>query len=49
MILVENRQILVLAIVRVICNLTLFGFPVIMPIYLSSTTYDGVGVLDVTQ
>lgn len=48
-ILVENRQILVLAVVRVICNLTLFGFPVIMPIYLSSTTYDGVGVLEVTQ
>jgi polyol permease family len=48
-ILVENRQILILAIVRVICNLTLFGFPVIMPLYLSTTTYDGVGVLDVTQ
>jgi polyol permease family len=48
-ILAENRQILVLAIVRVICNLTLFGFPVIMPIYLASTTYDGVGVLAVTQ
>ncbi|HEY5880174.1 MAG TPA: MFS transporter [Nakamurella sp.] len=48
-ILVESRQILVLAIVRVICNLTLFGFPVIMPIYLSSTTYDGVGVLEITQ
>ena len=48
-ILVENRQIMVLAIVRVICNLTLFGFPVVMPLYLSTTTYDGVGVLDVTQ
>lgn len=48
-ILVENRQIMVLAIVRVICNLTLFGFPVVMPLYLSTTTYDGVGVLTVTQ
>lgn len=48
-ILVENRPILILAVVRVICNLTLFGFPVIMPLYLSTTTYDGVGVLAVTQ
>lgn len=37
----ENRQILLAAIVRVICNLTLFGFPVIMPIYLAG---DGEGV-----
>lgn len=48
-ILVENRQILILAIVRVICNLTLFGFPVIMPLYLSTDSYDGVAVLEVTQ
>lgn len=35
-ILIENRSIAVAAIVRVICNLTLFGFPVIMPLYLTS-------------
>ena len=45
----ENRQILLIAIVRVICNLTLFGFPVIMPLYLTSSTYDGVQVFEVTQ
>lgn len=48
-ILAENRQILVLAIVRVICNLTLFGFPVIMPLYLTTTTYGGVATLELTQ
>ncbi|CAG8863226.1 Putative transporter YoaB [Pseudomonas fluorescens] len=35
-ILFVQRSILVTAIVRVICNLTLFGFPVIMPLYLTS-------------
>ncbi|PTQ12677.1 cytochrome C biogenesis protein CcdA [Sphingomonas oleivorans] len=35
-ILIENRSILIAAIVRIICNLTLFGFPVIMPLYLTS-------------
>lgn len=45
----ENRQILLIAIVRVICNLTLFGFPVIMPLYLTSSTYDGVQVFELTQ
>lgn len=39
-ILVENRSIAIAAVVRVICNLTLFGFPVIMPLYLTSA---GVG------
>ncbi|GAB3274323.1 RbtT/DalT/CsbX family MFS transporter [Microbacterium lacusdiani] len=45
----ENRQILLMAIVRMICNLTLFGFPVIMPLYLSSTDNGGVGVFELTQ
>lgn len=35
-ILAENRSIAIAAVVRVICNLTLFGFPVIMPLYLTS-------------
>lgn len=48
-ILVESRQILVIAIVRVICNLTLFGFPVIMPMYLTTTSFGGVAVLELTQ
>jgi polyol permease family len=34
-ILVENRSILITALVRIICNLTLFGFPVIMPFFLT--------------
>jgi len=48
-ILVENRQILLAAVVRVICNLTLFGFPVVMPLYLSSAVDGGVGTFDLTQ
>jgi polyol permease family len=35
-ILARERSILLTAIVRVICNLTLFGFPVVMPLYLTS-------------
>ena len=35
-ILFDQRSILITAIVRIICNLTLFGFPVIMPLYLTS-------------
>ncbi|WP_249352685.1 MFS transporter [Microbacterium sp. 4NA327F11] len=48
-ILVENRQIAILAVVRVICNLSLFGFPVIMPLYLTTSQYDGVAVLSLSQ
>lgn len=48
-ILAENRQILVMAAVRVICNLTLFGFPVIMPMYLASTADGGLGVISLSQ
>lgn len=48
-ILAENRQILIIAIVRVICNLTLFGFPVIMPLYLTTGSYDAVGTFDLAQ
>lgn len=47
-ILVENRQVALTAAVRVICNLTLFGFPVVMPLYLTSTADGGVGTFDVT-
>ena len=42
-ILVENRQIALAAVVRVICNLTLYGFPVIMPLYLATHTNGGAG------
>ncbi|SER72031.1 polyol permease family [Azotobacter beijerinckii] len=35
-ILFESRSILITAIVRIICNLTLFGFPVIMPLFFTS-------------
>ncbi|MBB3105145.1 MFS transporter [Azomonas macrocytogenes] len=35
-ILFDNRSILIAALVRIICNLTLFGFPVIMPLFLTS-------------
>lgn len=45
----ENRQILLLAVVRVICNLTLFGFPVIMPLYLTTTSYGGIATMDLAQ
>lgn len=45
----ENRQILLAAIVRVICNLTLFGFPVIMPLYLASESGGGQAWFDVTD
>ncbi len=42
-ILAENRQIALAAVVRVICNLTLYGFPVIMPLYLTSADGGGGG------
>jgi polyol permease family len=45
----ENRQILLAAVVRVICNLTLFGFPVIMPLYLTGQSGDGQDWFDVTE
>jgi polyol permease family len=48
-ILVENRQIALTAVVRVICNLTLFGFPVIMPLYLSTSGDGGIGVFEVSD
>ncbi|RJF40410.1 MFS transporter [Actinomyces sp. 2119] len=41
-ILAENREIALAAVVRIICNLTLYGFPVIMPLYLA-TDEDGGG------
>lgn len=37
----ENRQIALAAVERVICNLTLYGFPAIMPLYLTSSTEGG--------
>lgn len=48
-ILVENRQILWAAAIRVICNLTLFGFPVLMPLYLSSSADGGIAVMGVPE
>ncbi len=35
----HNRQVALTAVVRVICNLSLYGFPVIMPLYLTDTAY----------
>ncbi|MBW3070208.1 MFS transporter [Actinomyces sp. 594] len=34
-----NREVALTAIVRVICNLSLYGFPVIMPLYLTTAGY----------
>ncbi len=48
-ILVENRQILLTAVIRVICNLTLFGFPVLMPLYLSTSADGGVAAFSVSE
>ncbi len=48
-ILVENRQIALAAVVRVICNLTLYGFPVIMPLYLATHTNGGGAWFEVSQ
>lgn len=48
-ILVHNRQIALAAIVRVICNLTLYGFPVIMPLYLATHVNGGGGWFEVSQ
>ncbi|PWG59540.1 MFS transporter [Bifidobacterium catulorum] len=42
-ILVKNRQVAFAAIVRVINNLVLYGFPVIMPLYLSTHNNGGGG------
>lgn len=42
-ILVEDRRIAIAAVIRVICNLTLYGFPVIMPLYLTGRTPDSGG------
>lgn len=35
----RNRQVVLTAVVRVICNLSLYGFPVIMPLYLTDRRY----------
>lgn len=48
-ILVHNRQIALAAVVRVICNLTLYGFPVIMPLYLATTNNGGGAWFEVSQ
>ena len=33
----RNRQVALTAVVRVICNLSLYGFPVMMPLYLTGS------------
>lgn len=48
-ILKENRQIAFAAVLRVICNLTLYGFPVIMPLYLATHTNGGGAWFKVTE
>ena len=40
-ILIENRQILLAVIIRVLCNLTLYGFPMLMPLYLTTREIGG--------
>ena len=42
-ILVENKEVAMAAVVRVINNVVLYGFPVIMPLYLSTTENGGGG------
>lgn len=37
----RNRQVALTAVVRVICNLSLYGFPVMMPLYLTGTYGEG--------
>ena len=44
----RNRQVVLTAVVRVICNLSLYGFPVIMPLYLTDRRY-GDGWLTMSQ
>ena len=39
-ILVENRQILLSVIIRILCNLALYGFPMMMPLYLTGQLDD---------
>ena len=42
-------EIALAAVVRVICNLTLYGFPVIMPLYLATTNNGGGAWFKVSQ
>lgn len=37
----ENRQILLSVVIRVLCNLTLYGFPLLMPLYLTTREVGG--------
>ena len=48
-ILVTNRKILICAIIRIINNLLLYGFPVIMPLYLATHTNGGGAWFEVSQ
>ena len=48
-ILKDNHQIALAAVLRVICNLTLYGFPVIMPLYLATHTNGGGAWYQVTE
>ena len=43
-ILFTNRKIAICAIIRIINNLLLYGFPVIMPLYLCTTKYGGINI-----
>nr|WP_233133655.1 MFS transporter [Bifidobacterium vansinderenii] len=45
----QNRQIALAAVLRVICNLTLYGFPVIMPLYLATHNNGGGAWFRVTE
>ncbi|MEX5237101.1 MFS transporter [Kocuria arenosa] len=40
-ILVENRQIALSVVIRVLCNLTLYAFPMMMPLYLTTVEIGG--------
>ncbi|KFJ02442.1 MFS transporter [Bifidobacterium subtile] len=48
-ILKDNHQIALAAVLRVICNLTLYGFPVIMPLYLATHNNGGGAWYRVTE
>ncbi|NEG95252.1 MFS transporter [Bifidobacterium sp. SMB2] len=43
-ILFTNRKIAICAVIRIINNLLLYGFPVIMPLYLCTTKYGGINI-----
>lgn len=48
-ILVENRQIALSVVIRVLCNLTLYAFPMMMPLYLTTGEIGGEAWFSLTE